>query len=154
MNDILLARQNVEERIKKLELERDNLLKNTENIKLTRNSSTHSKIKALYNRRITMLKKYEVEYGFQSKEIREKIKKTNLNKYGSNSILGNKDFREKHDIDNNFKKMEIKRKIKETSILKYRTSHPQKSPIIKNKIKRTNLLRYGTTNGKKREIVD
>ena len=138
----------MEERIKELELERDNLLKNTLDIRLTKNNTTHSRIKASFNSRISMLKKYGVEYGFRSKEIRSKIHQSNLNKYGSNSILGNKEFREKYDINNNFKKIEVKRKIRNTSFLKYGVSHPQKHFIIKDRIRRTSLLRYGTANGR------
>lgn len=135
----------MEDKIKKLELERDRLLSITEDVRINKYSTTHSRIKSHYNRRIAMLKKYGVEYPLQSEIIREKIKQTNLRKYGSNSILGNKEFREKYEINTNFQKLEVRRKTRQTSIMKYRVSHPQKSPIIKNKIRRTNLLR---SNGK------
>lgn len=134
----------MEDRIRTLELERDRLLLNS-------NDSSKSKINRLYNRRITSLKRYGVEYPLQSREIRKKIKETNLKKYGSNSILGNKEFRKKYDIDNNFKKLEVKRKTRQTSISKYRTSHPQQNPWVKAKIKRTKLLRYGSLNGRRKQ---
>lgn len=139
----------MEDRIKNLEQERDYLLSTIEDKRLSKNSTIHSRIKCYYNRRISMLKKYDVEYPLQSKQIREKIKETNQKKYGSNSILGNKEFRVKYDINNNFQKSEVRKKTRQTNILKYRTSHPQKSPIVKMKIRRTNLLKYGTANGKK-----
>lgn len=141
------------EKIERLGIKRDYLLLTTEDKRLNKYSTTHSRIKALYNRRITMLKKYGVEFPLQEKGIREKIKQTNLKKYGSSSILGNKEFREKYDINNNFKKLEVKRKTRQTSISKYRTSHPQQSPIVKMKIKRTKLLRYGTTNGRVKKDI-
>lgn len=142
----------MEEKIITLELERDRLLSVTKDERINKYSTTHSRIKSHYNRRICMLKKYGVEYPLQSKKIREKIKETNLSKYGSNSILGNKEFREKYEIDTNFQKLEVRIKTKQTSIMKYRVSHPQKSPIIKMKIRRTNMLRYGTPNGKGKKI--
>ena len=140
----------MEERIKELELERDNLLRTTDDIRLTRNSTTHSRIKALYNRRITMLRKYGVEYGFQSKEIRVKIHETNLMKYGSLSILGNDEFRKQYDINNNFRKFEIKKKSRITCSSRYGVWYPTKSFRIRAKVRQTNLQRYGTPNGKKR----
>ena len=149
----MLLGSQMEDRIKELELERDRLLCTTNDTRLDKYSTTHSRIKSHYNRRITMLRKYGVEYPLQSKEVREKIKETNLKKYGSNSILGNKEFREKYDINNNFQKLEVRRKTKQTSIMKYRVSHPQKSPIIKMKIRRTNLLKYGTPNGKGKRLT-
>ena len=136
---------NVEDKIKRLELKRDNLLSTTIE------DSLKSKIKSSYNRRIAMLKKYGVEYPLQSKEIRDKIIKTNIEKYGSKSILGNKEFREKYDINNNFKKIDVKRKTMQTSIRKYRVAHPQQNPFIKLKIKKTKLLRYGTANGRRKK---
>jgi len=142
----------LEDKIRKLELERDALLSEVEDKRLNKYSTTHSRIKSLYNRRITTLRKYGVEYPLQSKEIREKIKETNLKKYGSASILGNKEFREKYDINNNFQKLEVRRKSKQTSIMKYRVSHPQKSPIIKMEIRKTKLLKYGTANGRGKRI--
>ncbi len=140
------------DKIRKLELERDTLLSEVEDKRLNKFSTTHSRIKSHYNRRITMLKRYGVEYPLQSKEIRDKIKETNLKKYGSLSILGNKEFREKYDINNNFQKLEVKRKAKQTSIMKYRVSHPQKNPIIKMKIRKTKLKKYGTANGRGKRI--
>lgn len=142
----------MDDKIRKLELERDTLLSNTEDERINRYSTTHSRIKSYYNRRITMLKRYGVEYLLQSKEVREKIKQTNLSKYGSNSILGNKEFREKYDINNNFKKLEVRRKSRWISIMKYRNLHPQQNLYVKLKIKRTNMLSYGTLNGRGKKL--
>ena len=142
----------MEDKIKNLELERDRFLSIIEDIRINKYSTTHSRIKSHYNRRISMLKKYGVEYPLQSKEVREKIKETNQNRYGCNSILGNKEFREKYEINTNFQKLEVRIKTKQTSIMKYRVSHPQKSPIIKMKIRKTKMLRYGTPNGRGKRI--
>lgn len=141
----------MKDKIKNLELERDYLLSCIKDSRINRYSTTHSRIKGIYNRRITMLKKYGVEYPLQLREIRNRIRETNIKKYGSNSILGNKDFREKYEININFQKMEVRRKTVKTNIAKYRVCHPQQSPFIKRKIRNTNMLRYGTSNGKKKK---
>lgn len=138
----------MDDKIRLLEEERDSLLSNTDDIRVNKYSTSHSRIKGLYNRRITMLKKYGVEYPLQSREIRRKIIDTNIEKYGSKSILGNKEFREKYEIDTNFQKIDVKRKSRWTSINKYRVSHPQKHPYIKLKIRKTKMARYGTPNGR------
>lgn len=129
----------MEDKIKKLESERDTLLSNTEDVRINKYSTTHSRIRGLYNRRITMLKKYGVEYPLQSKEVRNKIKETCLNKYGSNSILGNKEFRKKYKINTNFQKTDVKRKTVKTNIARYGVWHPQSNVYIKKKIKQTKL---------------
>jgi len=64
-----------------------------------------------------------------SKEIKEKTKKTNLNKYG---------------YEYGFQSKEIKEKIKKTNLNKYGYDNPMKSDIIKNKSMKTNLDKYGT----------
>lgn len=92
----------MDDKIRLLEEERDSLLMKIADVRVNKFSTTHSRIKGLYNRRITMLKKYGVEYPLQSREIRRKIIDTNLEKYGSKSILGNKEFRDKYEIDTNF----------------------------------------------------
>lgn len=64
------------------------------------------------------------------KEIntKEKIKHTNLEKYG---------------VENPFQNEIIKNKIKETTIANLGVDHPSKSKEIMNKIQRTNLEKYG-----------
>ena len=114
MKDVLLGNQ-MEDRIRKLEQERDYILSTTEDKRLSKNTTIHSRIKCFYNRRISMLKKYGVEYALQLKKVRDKINETNQKKYGCNSILGNKEFREKYDINTNFQKLEVRRKTKQTS---------------------------------------
>ena len=146
MNDYLSF--STENKIEFLEFKRDYLLSNTEDVRINKYSTTHSRVKGLYNRRISMLKKYGIEYPLQSKEVRERIKETCLEKYGSNSILGNKEFREKYEINNNLQKMDVRRKTVRTNIRKYRVCHPQQNPFIKKKIRDTNMFRYGTPNGR------
>ena len=69
MKDVLLGSQ-MEDKIRKLEQERDYILSITEDKRLSKNSTTHSRIKCFYNRRISMLKKYGVEYVLQLKQVK------------------------------------------------------------------------------------
>ena len=66
----------------------------------------------------TNLEKYGVEHSLQSKEVREKGKQTNLEKYG---------------VENPFQSEDIKEKIKATNLEKYGCENPSQSQDIKNK---------------------
>ena len=63
-----------------------------------------------------------------SPEIKEKIKQTNLKRYG---------------VENPFQSEEKKNKIKETLIKKYGCDHPMHCKKIVNKLQQTNLKKYG-----------
>lgn len=67
----------------------------------------------------------------QSKEVKEKIKKTCLKKYG---------------VTTPFKSEEIKEKIKQTCIEKYGVSNPNKLKEVRQKIKQTCVEKYGVDN--------
>jgi len=79
----------------------------------------------------TNLDKYGVEFPLQNKEILNKVKQTNLDKYGVESTLSNEN---------------VKNKIKQTNIEKYGVDNPINSIEIRNKIKQTNLNKYGVEN--------
>jgi len=79
----------------------------------------------------TNLNKYGVEFPLQNEKILNKVKQTNLNKYGVESTLLNKN---------------VKNKIKQTNIEKYGVENPFQSKLIRNKIKQTNLNKYGVEN--------
>ena len=78
--------------------------------------------------RQTNLKKYGVDVVSKSEKVKEKIKKTNLEKYGTENV---------------FASDEIKEKIKHTNLKKYGVENPMQSKIIKNKTNQTNLKKYG-----------
>ena len=82
--------------------------------------------------------KYGVDNVFQLNDIKEKIKKTNLDKYGYEYITQSK---------------EIQNKIKETNIEKYGVEHHMKNVEIFNKVKNTNLDKYGVDNVSKTDFV-
>ena len=81
----------------------------------------------------TNLKKFGVEFPLQqlkkeNNEIYQKISQTCINKFGVDSPLKNKEVREK---------------IKQTNIQKYGVDNLFKNDIIKEKIKQTNIQKYG-----------
>lgn len=69
--------------------------------------------------------------GTASKIINEKIKQTNIKKYGTENLYAS-DYG--------------KNKITQTNIKKYGTKWPNQSKEVKNKIIKTSLERYGTSN--------
>ena len=106
----------------------------------------------------------------EKKEILDKIKKTNTDKYGEDSYAKTKQFKddmiknygyisafelkethdkskitllEKYGCDHNFKIYEVKENKKKTFFDKYGFDNPNKSEIIKDKIIKTNNKKYG-----------
>ena len=91
----------------------------------------------------TNLKKFGVEFPLQqlkkeNSEIYQKISQTCINKFGVDSPLKNKEVREK---------------IKQTNIQKYGVDYLFKSNIIKEKIKQTNIQKYGVDNPLKNKEI-
>ena len=80
------------------------------------------------NRKKTNLERYGSECSLANKEIQEKIKKTNIERYGFENPLFNKDIQEK---------------IKKTNIERYGFENPLFNKNIYNKAKKTMLKRYG-----------
>jgi hypothetical protein len=87
----------------------------------------------------------------------KKIKKTKLEKYGSETYVNPDKARktcfEKYGVDNVFKSPEIIQKIKETNLKKYGVEYIFQSDEIKNKIKETNLKKYGNEIASQSEII-
>jgi len=97
------------------------------------------------------IKKYGVPYISQSKEIKEKVKKTCLETYGVEYSLaativrekGKITIKEKYGVENPSQSEEIKQKKIETTFKHYGVENPFQSNIIKDTIKETNLIKYG-----------
>ncbi|MDA3779153.1 MAG: hypothetical protein PF487_02790 [Bacteroidales bacterium] len=79
----------------------------------------------------TNLAKYGVDYPMQNTKILNKVKQTNLDKYGVTSTLSNP---------------ETQKKIEQTNLEKYGVDNPFKSGDIRKKIKQTNLEKYDVDN--------
>jgi len=88
------------------------------------------------------IKKYGVEHHSKLKEVKEKRKKTVLERYGVDNIgkitreKAKKTMLERYNVDNYTKTKEYKERLKEVSLRKYGTTHPMKSPVVKEKLKR------------------
>lgn len=93
------------------------------------------------SRKRTMFDRYGVEYPIQNKTIRDKIHKTNLEKYGTANVAKNDDIRKK--ISNSLKDPLIQAKRIATSLEKYGTQYPSQSKAVKDKTAKTNLDKYG-----------
>ena len=86
-----------------------------------------------------------------SKEIREKTKHTNLEKYGCENVFQNKEIQEKikqtnlerHGCEYSLQNKEVRKKIKQTNLERFGCEHSLQNEAIKNKIKQTNLEKYG-----------
>ena len=99
----------------------------------------------------TCTKKYGVKSVFQAKEVKEKIKQTNLERHGCEYPMQNKEIQnkskdtctKKYGVDNPNKAQEIKDKKKNTCQLHFGADSPFESKEIRDKIKDINLGRYG-----------
>ncbi len=95
-----------------------------------------------------------LQCGGKGKKRLDKIKKTNLNKYGVEYVTQSDEVKEiiiknnfeKYGVEHIFQIDEIKNKIKETNLNRYGVEFPTQSDEIKNKIKNNNLIKYGVKN--------
>lgn len=99
---------------------------------------SHVKIKK------TNLEKYGSECPLQNKIIIEKTKKTLLREYGVDNISKLDSIR--NDRKENFKMENFKNKSKITWLKKYGFDNPSKSKIIKEKKEKTTFINYGVSN--------
>lgn len=83
---------------------------------------------ALEKSKKTNLDKYGAENPMQNKEVQEKVKNTNLERYGN---------------EFSFKNKEVQEKIKLTNLERYGVDNPIKNKEIREKIKTINMDRYG-----------
>ena len=91
----------------------------------------------------TNLKKFGVEFPLQqlkkeNSEIYQKISQTCINKF---------------DVDSPLKNKEVREKIKQTNIQKYGVDSPLKNKEIREKIKQTNIQKYGVDNPLKNKEI-
>ena len=90
---------------------------------------------------------------------KSKVRKTNLEKYGSESYLASERFKEqykqicqeKYGTDNAYQAEEVKEKIKQKCLEKYGTEYASQSEEVKEKIKQTKLEKYGDESFTNRE---
>jgi len=93
---------------------------------------------------------YGVENTSSLETVREKVKQTNLKKYGTICPIQNIDVSkktkntnlDKYGVEHYSQTEEFKQKFKETSLKKYGTKNPSQNEDVKNKTKQTVLEKY------------
>lgn len=101
--------------------------------------------------KIIMLELYGVENAFQSKEIQQKIRNTNLQRHGvehpshSENLLAKKERNnlEKYGVPHIFQDEKVKQTIRETNLSKYGSENVMGSDIIQEKRRRGFQEKYG-----------
>ena len=108
-------------------------------------------LEAAKKRQKTCIAKFGKATPLESAEIQDKIKSTNLNKYGFEESAKSELVKHKR-IKTNLLRYgktstlqvpEVKEKIRKTNLEKYGDQNPARNLEIQNKIKATNLNRYG-----------
>jgi hypothetical protein len=102
----------------------------------------------------TCLEKFGCKNAFQNSQIKNKIKDTILQNYGTDNPSKSEAVREKYrqtclekyGCENTFQNEECKRKIKETFLQKYGTYNPTSLQEVQAKRKTTSLEKYGCEN--------
>lgn len=108
-----------------------------------------------------ILKKYGYRNATQIPEIKEKIRKTNQEKYGSNSPAGNAEVRKKqketlmknYGVENPSLSKEIQDKRKNTFIERFGVENPLLNQEVREKVQQTILDRYGVENVSKNKDI-
>lgn len=109
----------------------------------------------------SLIKKYGTDKIAKLPEIQDKIKATNLKRYGTEYSLQNKDVIKKrkktllikYGVDNPLKSEQIKEKVAETNLKKYGTKCSLRNPDIQDKVKKTFIKNYGVDNPLKSEDI-
>lgn len=97
-------------------------------------------------------RKYGVYHHMHKQDVKEKIKQTNLERYGCENPYQNKElmkraYQKKLGVDNPFQSEKVKGKIKQTNLKKYGVEHSMQSIEVQEKVKQTNLEKYGNEYG-------
>lgn len=103
-------------------------------------------------RQDSIFKKYGVVHQMHSEDIKDKIKKTNLERYGSENVYGSEIIKDKikktnlikFGVENSLQSQEIKNRIKQTNIERYGHEYALQSNECMDKLRKTNLEKYGT----------
>lgn len=105
--------------------------------------------------------KYGVTNPMQIAGSREKVKRTNIERYGVTTLLKRSEVREqlqiktkeKYGVDHPFKREDVRRKAKESIFAKYGTYSTMSSLEVREKVMQTNLERYGHKSSLQNEDV-
>ena len=118
------------------------------------------------SKRETCIEKWGVDNPSKVKEVRDRVKKTNIEKFGhewatKSDLIKEKikdKFIENWGVDNPSKIREVREKAENTMMGKYGVKHALQNVDMINKMKETNLVKYGETSFTKtyeyRKIID
>ena len=128
---------------------------------LNKYNITKSKELNIKKRKETSLKKYGVDNPAKSDIVKERNKKKNLERYGTEYFFQSDEFKRKAKntwmtnlgADNPFKSKLVQEKIKETNLRKYGTECVLSSNDIRKKIRETNIKKYGVDHVSKSKVV-
>lgn len=99
------------------------------------------------SRACTNILKYGVDNPWKSKEIRTKIAKTKLDKYGDSTFTNREKAKEtcrkNFGVDYSFQSEEVKEKIKKTTLNRHGVANIFQLDSVKEKVEKTNLEKYG-----------
>lgn len=121
------------------------------NICKPKNQITENRLKKTKE---TSIKRYGCSHPFQSRTVKDKIKKTLFDKYGVENVSQNKEIQKKKEetalknfgVKHPSQNKEVLEKCKKTCLEKYGVDSPSKSSIVKKKYKETCLKKYGCIN--------
>jgi NADH:ubiquinone oxidoreductase subunit E len=123
------------------------------NLRYVKSSETFKKNNSYEKIKHNFMNKYGVENPFQLEEVKNKIKKFNIEQYGFDNVSKSSIIKEKkrQTFNNNLLTnlnfiSDINNKKIITSIKKYGTTHPTQSNEIKNRIKETQIKKYNNHN--------
>jgi hypothetical protein len=108
-----------------------------------------------------LMAKYGVKNIAQVPEVQSKIKKTNIEKFGSDhyfgseiSVFKNKEiFLDRFGVDNPLKSEDVKNKIKKTNLERWGVEWVLQNDEVREKIKQTSLENWGTETPSKNEEI-
>lgn len=111
--------------------------------------------------RENLMKEHGVKNISMLPDVKNKIKETNLKRYGSEHFFGSltgkkiikEVFVEKYGVDNPQKNIDIQEKTKKTNLERYGCEFTLSSEYIRDKIEETNLEKYGYIHPSKSTII-
>lgn len=105
---------------------------------IKKNHSKEVRLKAIQSAKSTWDAKYNGKHPMQTEEVKNKVKTTNMRKYGIEWIVGSSYF---------------KNKVEENSMKKYHTRWPNQSEIVKESVRKKLLEKYGVDHYTKDPIL-
>jgi len=95
-----------------------------------------------HSQEITFLERYETNNPMKSQIVKEKLKQTNLERYGVENYSQTKEFSNFISANNPMKSQIVKEKLKQTNLERYGVENPLQNSAIAKKVSKTNKEKY------------